>query len=99
MFTGNYNLSDICNITNIISNNNDTTDLNNINLIKKPLVKNNKTYFIIKYNKKFLSNNYYDTIGLFRSIVCYNKQLCCFSPPKSLNYDMFKNKYKENEPN
>ena len=70
---------------------------NNTNIIKKIWYFINKKYDIVKYKKENLNVNTYDSYGLCRSIILDENKICVFSPPKSLDKDMFINYYKENE--
>tara|TARA_B100001093_G_C26847699_1_gene1023681 strand:+ start:2750 stop:3976 length:1227 start_codon:yes stop_codon:yes gene_type:complete len=70
---------------------------NNSLLNKKKWIMNNKTYEIYKYNKNILTLDNVYSVGVFRSIVCYNNRILSFSPPKSLNLDIFMTQYKEED--
>jgi len=55
---------------------------------------NSKKYKIIKYNKKLLNDETYGTFGLFRSIILNDSnKVICFSPPKSIPFKTFVDKY------
>ncbi len=85
---------DLCNIKS-----NFADMLNNPNLesskdyIYKQWRANNKNYSILKYNKTNLEREDYSSKGLLRSIIFSNNKINVFSPPKSLNYEKFINKY------
>ena len=70
---------------------------NDTNITKKLWYFNNKKYDIVKYKKENLTVKSYDTYGLCRSIILDENKIIVFSPPKSLDKDMFMNYYKENE--
>ena len=50
---------------------------------------NNKTYQIIRYDKNFLANDRYDTVGLFRSVIIRDGNIISFSPPKAMEQERF----------
>ena len=52
---------------------------------------NNKIYHILKYNKDNLKDN--PELSLCRSIIFSNGKINAFSPPKSVSFESFKNKY------
>ena len=99
-----YKTSDIL---NEIHNNNNGNNSNNCNdnngnikntiLINKPWIRNNKVYNILKYEKKLLAYDMIDGAGLWRSVICSNKKIDIFSPPKTEHINMFMCKYKEEE--
>lgn len=65
--------------------------LNSLKLKEKLWNYNDNIYKIIQYDKNYLTNDLVNTIGLFRSLIVdkFNK-IVSFSPPKSLDYDIFK---------
>jgi len=74
-------------------------DIENSFFVQKKYTFNNNDYTIIKYKKdklkelEYNNDNYYNIVSNFRSIVVRNKKVVVFSPKKSLNLDVFKNKY------
>lgn len=61
-------------------------------------IKNNINYKVITYNKEYLSNDLIPVYGLYRSVILNdNNQLLSFSPPKSVDYQLFIDKYPQNE--
>lgn len=64
---------------------------------KKQWVANNKTYTTLKYDKSKLTNDNLDACGIYRSVITSNNQINVFSPPKSIDYNTFKQKYPECE--
>jgi hypothetical protein len=55
---------------------------------------NMKSYSIITYNKKELNINNIPTYGLCRSVISNSdNKVVCYSPPKSIDYNDFVNKY------
>ena len=85
-----YNLNDIKDLQKIIEN----PSKDNINEKKFKYLQwlfNNKIYHILKYNKCNLNEN--PELGLCRSIIFSNGEINVFSPPKSITFDSFKNKY------
>jgi len=65
--------------------------LNSLKLKEKLWNYNDDIYKIIQYDKNYLTNDIVNTIGLFRSVIVdKNNKIISFSPPKSLDYDMFK---------
>ena len=99
MFTGNYNLCTINGIDMklLISKINSEDNFNDYNLTKKLWTRNNKPYHIIKYNRSMLTKNIFGTIGLFRSIIFSNNSINVFSPPKSLDKDIFCFEFRETD--
>ena len=65
----------------------------NLPLIHKHWMKNDKVYNILKYNRATLTYDMINTIGLWRSVIYSNKKINVFSPPKSLNINIFVNQY------
>ena len=84
MYTKEYDLSCIKEFEN-----------NNSLLNKKKWIMNNKTYEIYKYNKISLTSEAVNSLGLCRSIIFYNDKIISFSPPKSLNINIFIEQNKE----
>jgi len=80
---------------------NEEIDNEEKDLIIKKYTFNNVEYKIIKYNKKrlkFYQDNDYDKfeeLKNYRSVIVRNNKIVSFSPQKSINYNIFKNKYKE----
>ena len=61
-------------------------------------IKNLKVYeknglYLIKYKKKFITEENVNTLGLFRSIITDGNRILSIAPPKSLSLNVFKNKY------
>ncbi len=75
----------------------DNKSVNNIPLIHKNWIKNDKVYNVLKYDKVKLSVDMIETLGLWRSVIYSNKKINVFSPPKSLNINIFVNKYDASE--
>ena len=52
------------------------------------------TYQLIRYDKNIMILDSYETIGLYRSVICdlTNKKVVSFSPPKSIDMYRFKKK-------
>jgi hypothetical protein len=70
-------------------------------LIKKKIYQNaNMKYTIMNYTKDFLCFDDYET-SKYRSVIFSNPEnkLLCFSPPKSIKYDIFMEKYPEIDEN
>ena len=86
MFATEYDLSSLRDI-----------ETNNYKLKHKQWIMNNKTYDIFKYDKNILTSDMVNSIGLYRSIICHNNKILAFSPPKSLNINIFMNLHSENE--
>uniref|UniRef100_A0A6C0IFE8 T4 RNA ligase 1-like N-terminal domain-containing protein n=1 Tax=viral metagenome TaxID=1070528 RepID=A0A6C0IFE8_9ZZZZ len=65
--------------------------------IKCRVPENNNNYSIITYNKSKLNNDNIPTYGHFRSVIINNdNKVVCYSPPKSINYNVFSEKYLSN---
>lgn len=60
--------------------------------------KNNSHYTIIYYDKSQLSTDNYNSIGLLRSVILNeDKKICCFSPPKTIPFTDFQEKYPKDD--
>jgi len=58
------------------------------------VTKNNKTYYLLRYNKNLLIRELIPELGLFRSVILNHKnQVVSFSPPKSIPSEKFIEKY------
>ena len=55
-------------------------------------IKNKDKYNIIKYKKDRLNNSNMSTLGLLRSVIMGDGKILCFSPPKSIYFDIFTSK-------
>ena len=75
-------------------------DFNSKHLSVKNISNNGNQYKLIKYDKDILSHNYESSYGLCRSIIAneYN-EIVCYSPPKSIDRNVFVNKYPELDSN
>ena len=63
-------------------------------IIKCRVPENGNNYSIVTYNKKELDNSNIPTCGLFRSVIINNiNKVVCYSPPKSIDYNIFAQKY------
>lgn len=80
---------------NDLVKNNDKYESNILKLNKTEyLTNNNQKYKVIRYDKNYLDNDSIDSFGLCRSVIVNsNDDVICYSPPKSLRYDTFTNKY------
>jgi len=89
-------LSKVCdtNIINII-NTLDNNELTKLGLTKKEWKTSEKPfpYIFLKYNKESISLENISSLGLFRSVLFYGNELKCYSPPKSLNINVFVNNF------
>ncbi len=65
--------------------------------LKNIMVKQQNNLFILKYNKYALNEENVNTLGLFRSVVTDGSSLLAFSPPKSISFDSFKDKFCKGE--
>jgi hypothetical protein len=74
----------------ISSSNSDNSD--NSDNQKKQYLK------MITYNKDLLSKDLIQKYGIYRSVILnQDNKVLCFSPPKSISYDMFIDKYPEKQ--
>jgi len=98
-----YNLEYINGIDMKVFYNNHITEddtivkqLNSLKLVEKLWNYNDTIYKIIQYDKQYLTDDTINSIGLFRSVIVNDKnKIISFSPPKSFNYESFKNKHKQ----
>ena len=69
-------------------------DFNSKHLSVKIITNKGKKYKLIKYDKSILSQDLTTSYGLCRSLI-FNElnKLICFSPPKSVNKELFMSKY------
>jgi hypothetical protein len=67
--------------------------MNLLNITYKSYNIDNKIYKLLNYKKAYLSNDTYDTIGKFRSVLVENNRIIMFSLPKSLPYSLFVERY------
>jgi hypothetical protein len=83
-----YNLSQIAEFNEVIK---DTKCvLNKLNITDFATDLKNEVFRIVKYNKNMLNNDNIPTCGLFRSVVVNSdNKVVSFSPPKSINTDLF----------
>lgn len=80
-----------------IHNFNNDISLNLLNISYKSYIFDNNTYRLLTYKKTSLTSDNINSIGKFRSVLVGNNNMFMFSPPKSLNYSDFINKYTEKE--
>ena len=73
---------------------------NNIFKLKKVVCKTNenKRYSIIKYDKDILPHELASSYGLCRSVIVNDlNKVVSYSPPKSIQFDSFRQKYSDNK--
>ena len=88
------NLSHVPNFIDLLHDKSCST--NNILKLNKVVCKTNenKEYSIIRYDKEVLSPDLVTSYGLCRSIIINDKnKVVSYSPPKSIPFDIFKQKY------
>jgi len=69
-------------------------DFNSKHLSVKNISNKGNKYKLIKYDKDILSRDYESSYGLCRSIISNeDNQIVCYSPPKSIDRNVFVNKY------
>ena len=90
-------IDEIYNNDNISNDNISSNNIKNTILTNKSWAKNNKLYNILKYEKKLLTHDMIESVGLWRSVIFSNKKINVFSPPKSENINIFMCKYREEE--
>ncbi len=91
-----YNLSQTPEFNKLAFNNeSDESNDSIMNLNKSECVSlSGQIYRVIRYNKNTLCYDNIPTYGIYRSVIVNNdKQVLCFSPPKSVNVDDFIKKY------
>lgn len=64
---------------------------------KNIMVKKQNGLFVLKYNKSGLNAENISTLGLFRSIVTDGNSLLAFSPPKSIEFETFKETFEKDK--
>ena len=84
-----YDLS----LEDIYNNKINDEDLKKYGLEKKFWTTNDKPFVFIKYNKEYLNLENINSLGLFRSVILYNGKIKVFSPPKSVNINIFANTF------
>jgi len=89
-----YNLSQTAEFNKLVFTDDESTDLiMNLNSTECTTL-NGQKYKVIRYNKNTLCYDNIPTYGMYRSVIINNdKQVVCFSPPKSVNADAFIKKY------
>lgn len=91
-----YNLSEISGFNDLLK----PDVVCNSNILKLNKIEcrtNNSIYKVIRYDKYILSTDLIPSYGLCRSIILNrNNEVVGFAPPKSINADLFINKYSEN---
>ena len=95
MFTYNYNTISDKDISALYSGDNSIKE--SLNLTVKNYKYNDTNYEIIKYKKEKLNDENIHTSGLFRSVICKNKNIVSIAPPKSQSYNAFMNNHHLNE--
>ena len=90
-----YNLNNLCNIDILLGEKSEEKQeiIDKFKLLEKTWVYNNQNYNVIKYDKNYLATDLYNNLGIFRSLVHRNKKILAVSPPKSITYDEFCEKY------
>jgi hypothetical protein len=93
-----YNLSEIPGFNDLVKPDYiNTSSPNILKLNKIECRTNNSVYKVIRYDKNFLCIDLISTYGLCRSVILNSQnQIVGFSPPKSLDADVFIQKYPEN---
>lgn len=87
-----------CNMIDVFQNKdnkNDTVEQLNLKVIEWK--NNDNSYYIIKYNKDYLTEDNFTSIGLLRSVILQNNKIVAFSPPKSIPCSKFISDYKPDE--
>jgi hypothetical protein len=64
---------------------------------KNIMVKKQNDLYVLKYSKYGLNNENIGTLGLFRSVITDGKSLLAFSPPKSISFASFTEKFVKDE--
>jgi hypothetical protein len=77
------------------------TSCTTLKLNKKEYISSsNIKYYIVNYDKNILSNDLIGEYGIYRSVILnQNNKIICFSPPKSISYNIFTGKYPEKHAN
>jgi hypothetical protein len=93
-----YNLSEIPGFNDLVKPDYINTSTPNILKLNKIECRtNNSVYKVIRYDKNFLCIDLISTYGLCRSVILNSQnQIVGFAPPKSLDADVFIQKYPEN---
>ena len=93
-----YNLSEIPGFNDLLKPDHiNTSSPNILKLNKIECRTNNSVYKVIRYDKNFLCIDLISTYGLCRSVILNSQnQIVGFAPPKSLDADVFIQKYPEN---
>jgi hypothetical protein len=96
----NVRLSEISNFGNLLKN--DVKNVENAEDILKinNCMHNEQIYAIVKYDKQKLTPDLINTLGLFRSVILNSDgEFLSFSPPKSIPYKKFIEKYPKKDEN
>ena len=88
-----YSLSQASDFNKLVFTNEPTDSVMNLNVTECSTM-NGQKYKVIRYNKNTLCYDNIPTYGIYRSVIVNSdKQIVCFSPPKSVNADDFIKRY------
>ena len=93
-----YCLNGIVGFSDMLLNDSVCEDLQHKARVKMTeyVTKSNNKYRIVRYDKEMLAHDIILSTGLLRSVIINsNNRVVSFSPPKSISYDSFVNKYPE----
>jgi len=97
-----YSLNEIVGFSDMLLNETVGEDFQNKIRVKMAeyTSKSNNKYKVIRYDKEMLASDIILSTGLLRSVIINNKnKVISFAPPKSISYDLFKNKYSDKSEN
>jgi hypothetical protein len=97
-----YSLNEIVGFSDMLLNETVGEDFQNKIRVKMAeyTSKSNNKYKVIRYDKEMLASDIILSTGLLRSVIINNKnKVVSFAPPKSISYDLFKNKYSDKSEN
>ena len=89
----NYNLSQSDDFTKLVFTDEPTDSIVNLNKSECTTL-NGENYKVVRYNKNMLCYDNIPTYGIYRSVIVNSdRQIVCFSPPKTITADTFIKKY------
>lgn len=84
-------------LKDIYNNKINDEELRKYGLERKIWSTNDKYFMFIKYIKEYLNIQNINSLGLFRSVILYDEKIKVFSPPKSVNINIFASTFSPSE--
>ena len=84
-------------LKDIYNNKINDEELRKYGLERKIWSTNDKYFMFIKYIKEYLNIQNINSLGLIRSVILYDEKIKVFSPPKSVNINIFASTFSPSE--